>query len=406
MSEASGILELKTGPMPGLAVPLLKRLLRRMKHGRLQVTLPDGASLLHRGGLPGAEARLVLHNWRPLRALLLDGDNGFARSYIAGDCSSPDPAALLLFGAQNMAELDARARGTWAARLLARLQHWRNRNSRAGSRRNIMAHYDLGNRFYARWLDESMSYSSAIYASPDEDLADAQRRKLDRVAALLQPEPGMEILEIGCGWGALAERLARRGARVTGLTLSPAQADYARSRLAAAGLATQADIALRDYRDEQGLYDRIVSIEMLEAVGEAWWPTYFAALHARLKPGGRAVLQVITIDEARFEPYRRKPDFIQRHVFPGGMLLPPSAIATQAARAGLRLSQSEFFGSSYALTLAAWRRRFLGAWAEIEAEEGFAASFKRLWEYYLAYCEAGFATAMTDVGLFVLEKAP
>ncbi len=402
MSEARGTAAHSTLKPPRLGGALLQRLLRRLERGRLVVILPDGMMITHRGAQPGADAWLELRNWRPLRALLLRGDTGFAESYIAGDWSSPDLAAFLRFGAENMAQV---ASGTWMTQLIARLRHWNNRNSRKGSRRNIMAHYDLGNRFYERWLDASMTYSSAIYATPDDDLTAAQMRKLERIGALLQAGPGTKVLEIGCGWGGLAEHLAREGAHVTGLTLSPAQAEYARKRLTNAGLAAQADIALRDYRDETGAYDRVVSIEMLEAVGVAYWPAYFAALRARLKQGGRAVLQVITIAEDRFEAYRRNPDFIQCHIFPGGMLPTKSAIAAQADAAGLVLKESEFFGVSYELTLAEWRRRFLQSWPEAQTEEGFTPSFRRLWDYYLAYCIAGFATRMTDVGFYVLEPA-
>jgi cyclopropane-fatty-acyl-phospholipid synthase len=358
--------------------------------------------ITHRGIRPGTDAWLELHNWRPLRALLLRGDTGFAESHIAGDWCSPDLAAFLRFGAENMAGV---APGTWATRLVARLRHRNNRNSHRGSSRNIMAHYDLGNRFYARWLDASMTYSSALYAAPDEDLAAAQARKLERISALLQAAPGARVLEIGCGWGGLAEHLAQAGAHVTGLTLSPAQAEYAQARLADAGLAERTAIALRDYRDEAGRYDRIVSIEMLEAVGLAYWPVYFAALRARLAQGGRAVLQVITIAEDRFDAYVSNPDFIQRHVFPGGMLPTKSAIVAQAKAAGLVLRDAVFFGKSYELTLAEWRRRFLQSWPAAQREDGFAPAFGRLWDYYLAYCMAGFATGMTDVGLYVLEPA-
>ncbi len=387
---------------PRLGAALLERLLRRLEHGRLTITLPGGGMLTHRGARPGTDARLELHNWRPLRALLLRGDTGLADSYIAGDWSSPDLPAFLRFGAENLGEVTS---GTWATRLAARLRHWNNRNSRLGSRRNIMAHYDLGNSFYARWLDAGMAYSSGIYATPDEDLATAQTRKLERISALLRAAPGANVLEIGCGWGGLAEHLAGADAHVTGLTLSPAQAEYARARLAAAGLAERTHIALRDYRDETGLYDCVVSIEMLEAVGVAYWPAYFAALRARLKPGGRVVLQVITIAEERFASYQRNPDFIQSHVFPGGMLPTKTAIAEQAHAAGLTLKHTTFFGKSYELTLIEWRRRFLQSWPGTQSEERFTPSFRRLWDYYLAYCIAGFSTGMTDVGLYVLEHA-
>jgi cyclopropane-fatty-acyl-phospholipid synthase len=403
MSEACKNAVSADSKMPRIVLALIERLLRKLDRGRLVIILPDGTPVVHRGPRPGTEARMELHNWRPLRAYLLGGDTALAESYIAGDWHSPDLAAFLCWGAENMEKLESTTTGTWGTKLLARLQHWHHRNSRRGSRRNIMAHYDLGNGFYASWLDASMSYSSAVYVTPDEDLGIAQHRKLERIATLLQAEPSARILEIGCGWGALAARLAQDGAHVTGLTLSPAQAEFSRTRLASAGLDARTAIALRDYRDETGTYDHIVSIEMLEAVGEAYWPTYFATLRARLKQGGRAVLQVITIAEERFAGYRRHPDFIQRHVFPGGMLPTKTAIAAQAAAAGLVLKHTEFFGASYELTLIEWRRRFLQARPETSGE---TPSFRRLWDYYLAYCIAGFATGMTDVGFYVLEAAP
>ncbi len=403
MSEAKRTTARPALKLPALGVTLLRRLLRRLDHGRIVITLPDGAMVSHRGRQPGTDAALALHNWRPLRALLLRGDTGFAERYIAGDWSSPDLAAFLRFGAENMARLDT---ATWGIKLLDRLRHWNNRNSRRGSRRNIMAHYDLGNSFYARWLDDSMLYSSALYDTPHDDLAAAQQRKLARISDLLQAGTGAKVLEIGCGWGALAGHLAAQGAHVTGLTLSPAQAEYATDHLAMVGQAPRTDIALRDYRDETGTYDRVVSIEMLEAVGERYWPAYFAALRARLKQNGRAVLQVITIAEERFGAYRHNPDFIQCHIFPGGMLPTKSAIATHAAAAGLVLRETQFFGASYELTLREWRRRFLASWPGIQQEVGFVPSFRRLWDYYLAYCIAGFATGLTDVGFYVLEPAP
>ncbi len=391
---------------PKLGQLLVQRLLRGLKYGRVVIVLPDGSAVTHRGQRPGTESWMELRSWRPLRAFLLGGDAALAESYIAGEWSTPDIAAFLRWGAENMTALDATTTGSFAAKLIARLQHWNNRNSRKGSRRNITAHYDLGNRFYARWLDPDMIYSSALYATPDEDLDTAQNRKLERIISLLQPGRDAKILEIGCGWGALAKRLAQAGAHVTGLTLSPAQACYAQAQLAAAGLAARSDIALRDYRDETGTYDNIVSIEMLEAVGEAYWPAYFATLKARLKQGGRAVLQVITIAEERFAAYRSHPDFIQRHIFPGGMLPTKTAITAQAAAAGLTLKGTAFFGQSYELTLMEWRRRFLQSWPEAHSLDQFSPSFRRLWDYYLAYCIAGFATGMTDVGFYVLEHAP
>jgi cyclopropane-fatty-acyl-phospholipid synthase len=276
-------------------------------------------------------------------------------------------------------------------------------NTLTGSRRNIVEHYDLGNEFYRAWLDPSMSYSSALYRDADMTLEDAQRAKQDRILALLDLKPGDTTLEIGCGWGSLAARVAAAGGPVTALTLSPSQRAFALDALAKAGLADRVDVRLQDYREVEGRFDRIVSIEMLEAVGEAYWPVYFDRLRSLLKPGGVAVLQVITIDHARLAAYSKCPDFIQRHVFPGGMLLSPEAIQAQVDRAGLQLDSSENFGLSYAATLAEWHQRFTAAWPTIAAQ-GFSPRFRKFWEYYLAYCEGGFRAGAIDVGLWRIVR--
>jgi cyclopropane-fatty-acyl-phospholipid synthase len=294
--------------------------------------------------------------------------------------------------------------GSWFARALNRLRHRLNANTRRGARRNIERHYDLGNAFYRVWLDAGMSYSSALYATGTERLEDAQTAKQDRAIDLMALSGGERILEIGCGWGGLAERMLHRGAgHVTGLTLSPAQLAHATEHLAMSGLSDRSSIQLRDYRDSTGTYDRIVSIEMIEAVGEAWWPSYFATIRDRLKPGGIAVIQAITIAEDRFEDYRSSADFIQRYIFPGGMLPTVPELHRQIARAGLSLRSSETFGDSYARTLAEWRRRFHAAWPDIQPL-GFDDRFRRIWDYYLSYCEAGFRAAATDVGLYVVSR--
>ena len=275
---------------------------------------------------------------------------------------------------------------------------------KTGSARNIAYHYDLGNAFYAEWLDPGMTYSSAMFADAGDDLETAQRRKNRSVAELLELAPGHELLEIGCGWGGFAEYAAgERGAKVTGLTISHEQHDYATARLARAGLAGRAEIRLQDYRDVAGTFDRIASIEMIEAVGEKHWPTYFARLRSLLRPGGIAVLQAITIADHRFESYRRCPDFIQRYIFPGGMLPSPSVMRQAAARAGLAFVEGPRFAQSYARTLALWQERFQSAWPRIAAP-GFDRRFKRMWEYYLAYCEAGFRSGNLDVGHYRLER--
>ncbi len=397
------------GPAPWFLSPgpaLLARALGRIAAGTLTVTLPGGARVRHVGAEPGPEAVLVLHRWRALRRLATGGDIGFAEAYIDQDWSSPDPVALLDLAARNMARIPGASGGPWPVRLWHRLRHLTHANSRAGSRRNIMAHYDLGNDFYAQWLDPGMSYSSGIYTDPAVDpvagLEAAQTEKQDRVLALLDLGPGQHALEIGCGWGGLAERIAAAGARVTGLTLSPAQLHYATARLAQAGLASRADLRLQDYRDVDGRFDRIVSVEMIEAVGERYWPLYFETLRARLAPRGVAVLQAITIADAWFEDYRRGTDFIQHAIFPGGMLPSPGTIAALAQRHGLTVRARQSFGDSYALTLAAWRARFHTAWPAIAAM-GFPPRFRRLWDYYLAYCEAGFRAGRVDVGLWRLE---
>jgi cyclopropane-fatty-acyl-phospholipid synthase len=382
---------------------LLRQIARRLEAGHLLVDTPDGGSCALDSGRPGPQARLTVHRWRWLWRLLTGWDVGFAESYMAGDWSTPDLVRLLELGRRN-----CRSPAPSASRLpllLVRLRHALNRNTRRGSRRNIAAHYDLGNEFYARWIDPGMTYSSALYASPDQALEDAQVAKLDRAIDLLAMSGGESVLEIGCGWGSLAERmLGRHDCTVTGLTLSTEQLGYAERRLAARGLQDRCEFRLQDYRDVRGSFDRVVSIEMLEAVGEAYWPTFFAKLRERLRPGGIAVLQAITIDESIFEPYRRSPEFIQRYIFPGGMLPTRGIVAAEIARAGLQLASAEFFADSYARTLAEWQRRFQNAWPAIR-ELGFDTRFKRLWEYYLAYCQVGFEAGDLDVGLYRISRA-
>jgi cyclopropane-fatty-acyl-phospholipid synthase len=401
------------GPMPALrAVGLrswtarrLERLAPKLTYGRLRLVLPDGGRLEFAGVKPGVEATVVMHRWRALRRLALGGDIGFAEAYIDGDWSSPDIVAIIRLAAKNGSAFDAAMRGSRALRWIERLRHFSRSNSRLGSRTNILAHYDLGNDFYRRWLDASMMYSSAIWTSETPDLEAAQALRVNRIVERLGVERGQSVLEIGCGWGALANRLAEAGAgRVTALTLSPSQSAWARASARERGFADTVDVRLQDYRDVEGVYDRIVSIEMIEAVGEAWWPTYFATLRRSLKAGGRAVIQAITIAEDRFENYLRTPDFIQKHVFPGGLLPTKRVIAERAKQAGLTLVGAEWFAPSYALTLAEWRRRFEAEWDEI-AKLGFDARFRRLWRYYLSYCEAGFAEGAIDVGLYTIERA-
>ncbi len=388
----------------GFRARIFHRLLSGLAAGRLRVILPSGESFVRTGHLPGPDATIQIRRWRTLARILTGGDIGFAEGYVAGDWTSPDPVAVIRVAARNTDELRRAVRGSRLVRSVDRIRHLLNANSRRGSRRNIEAHYDLGNDFYRRWLDGTMLYSSALFDETTPSLEAAQARKLDRIAELLALDGGESVLEIGCGWGALAAHLAdRRAGRVTGITLSPSQLAWARDTVAARGLDERVDLRLQDYRDVAETFDRIVSIEMFEAVGEAWWPTYFGTLARALKPGGHAVLQVISIADDRYEDYRRDTDFIQKHVFPGGFLPSKSAFARAVEAAGLRLEAAEHFGLSYAETLAEWRRRFHARWEEI-APLGFDARFRRLWDYYLAYCEAGFREGAIDVGLYTLTK--
>ena len=393
--------EVTRPPRRGLAASLLRRLFSRLRCGSLTVILPDGQRFAHDTRAAGPQAVLLVHRWRVLRRLLLAGDIGFAEAYMDRDWSSPDLAALIELAARHQASVPGANGGAPLARLIQRLRHLARSNTLSGSRRNIVQHYDLGNNFYARWFDSGMTYSSALFRDPEATLEAAQTAKQDRVVALLDPRPEHTILEVGFGWGGLAERLASSGAAVTGLTLSPAQHAYAKGRLGAAGLADRVDLRLQDYRQVKGRFDRIVSIEMLEAVGESWWPVFFAMLRDRLRSGGVIVLQTITIADERFASYRRSSDFIQRYIFPGGMLPSPAALRAQIARAGLAVHSVEMFGASYAQTLKLWQDRFQAAWPDIAAT-GFSARFKLMWEYYLSYCEAGFRAGAIDVGLWRL----
>ena len=392
-------------PQPTQAWSPLRWLLGRTRHGRLALRLPNGRSLDVLGQEPGPQASLQLRRWRALERLFLQGDLGLALAFRDGDWDSPDLLALLEFGLANEAAWGSLLDGSRPARWLARLGHRLHANSRRGSRHNIAFHYDLGNGFYRQWLDDSMLYSSALYSdAPDDTLEAAQARRLERIVQMLDTPAGGEVLEIGCGWGTLAATLAQRhGARLTGLTLSSEQLAFATERARDWGVADQVELRLQDYRDVQGQYDRIVSIEMIEAVGEAYWPTYFDTLRQRLKPGGVVVLQAITIADDRFESYRRGADFIQRCIFPGGMLPSPSALREHAERAGFEIEAQQCFGEGYARTLAEWRRRFLAAWPAI-ATQGFDEAFRRLWLYYLCYCEAGFRSGRVDVGLYRLRQ--
>jgi len=375
-----------------------------LEFGRLTIELPSGARETFTGSAAGTPATIKIHDLRVVTRMMLSGDVGLAESYMDGDWETPDLTALLAWGIENDAALSSALESSWMVTLLNRLRHARRANTKRGSRRNIAAHYDLGNAFYRLWLDETMTYSSGIFTDLSEPHAAAQRRKYLRLAEKLNLKPGERVLEIGCGWGGFAEIAAAEfGCRVLCLTLSREQAVFARERIAHAGLEDKVEVRIQDYRDVKGSFDKIASIEMFEAVGEENWPTYFEVLKRCLPPGGRAALQVITIDDARYESYRRHPDFIQRYIFPGGMLPGPEAFGRAVKEAGLSIADRFFFGSSYAESLRRWHVAFQENWQEIETL-GFDARFERMWRYYLSYCEAGFDSGQIDVGQFVIER--
>lgn len=367
--------------------------------GCLRLTLPSGREVIIGQPGSGVEADLQFLDFRVVLRAIRRASVGFGEGYVAGEWSSTDPARLLLFYLQNRPQLDRAAGPFFFRSLFARMRHMANGNTRPGARRNIAAHYDLGNDFYRLWLDSGLTYSSGLFFSTTEGLEAAQAAKYDFVLDALKLEPEQHILEIGCGWGGFADAAVSRGARVTGITLSREQFDYCKERLG-----SSAEFRLEDYRDVSGRFDRIASIEMIEAVGEANWPLFFDVLHQRLKPGGIAVLQAITIDEGLFDRYRRSADFVQLYVFPGGMLPTVSILAREARRAGFGFERMLQFGPGYAKTLKIWRERFEDQWPKISAL-GFDERFRRMWTYYLAYCEAGFAGGTIDVGVYRLTRS-
>jgi cyclopropane-fatty-acyl-phospholipid synthase len=341
--------------------------------------------------------------------VIKSGDIGFAESFMDGQFTTEDLAKLLTLLNANRQAIDAALYGSWWGGLLYRIKHLFNRNTRAKARDNIQVHYDLGNDFYQLWLDPGMTYSAALFeGDPSRTLTQAQQAKITRMFEQMHVGPGAKILEIGFGWGGVAEYAARQGVHVTGLTLSQEQLAYACERLVQAGLADQAELKLQDYRDEGkervAHYDAIVSVEMFEAVGEQYWDTYFECVARNLKPGGYASIQTIVIDEALFARYRNGTDFIQQYIFPGGMLPSQERFEAHAMRAGLNVVNKLKFGEDYARTLAAWRHAFMANQAAVKAQ-GFDDRFIRMWEFYLAYCEAGFNTRSTDVVQYTLRKA-
>ena len=379
-------------------------LLQNLKGGELQVALPDGEVVTFGKSSADGAAVLKVHNNAFFNRTLRHGAMGFAESYMDGQWSSPDIAKLLILFNNNMTMLQKSIGKNRLTQWLNRIIHILRPNTREGAKRNIHAHYDLGNEFYALWLDATMTYSSALFRDSQQTLRDAQTEKYRALAASTNIGPDDHVLEIGCGWGGFAEFAAREiGCKVTGITISNEQLVFAQNRIAMAGLSDKVDFRFCDYRDLEEQFDRIVSIEMFEAVGESYWPTYFEQVHNCLKPGGKAGLQIITISEQRFESYRKKTDFIQRYIFPGGMLPSPERLDREFASADLSLLAREDFAHDYARTLEEWRHRFLDVWPEVKAL-GFDNRFRNMWEYYLAYCEAGFSTGSIDVSHFTVTR--
>ncbi|MBB4120381.1 SAM-dependent methyltransferase [Martelella radicis] len=389
-------LKLWQKPIAGMAA--------RINTGSLTLRFPHGRSTRVSGAKAGPAAEIRLNNPRPLFRLLSEGDLGFARSYIDGDWDTPDLGAVIDLAIANEEELSKTLSSSYLFTQMSRLRHRLRANTKTGSKRNIAFHYDLGNAFYKLWLDETMTYSSALYEGRERSLPEAQTAKYDRILACLQVGPQDRILEIGCGWGGFAEHAARTtGCHVTGLTLSEEQAKFARKRLADKGLAAQTDIRLEDYRDCRGTFDKIVSIEMFEAVGEENWPVFFETVNQRLAPGGTAVIQSIAIEHHRLNDYRSNPDFIQHFIFPGGMLPSIETFRKGASSAGLAVKDLFSFGNDYARTLLEWEKRFLSEWEAIHPL-GFDERFRRMWRYYLNYCASGFSAGRIDVAQFHLMK--
>ena len=388
-------------------VGLVVQALARLQRGSLKVTIPGGKTIEFDAPQPGPHAEATFHNWGVIRRVMSHGSLGVAESYIEGEWDSPDVTSFLemflvnAYGGGAESFFNRNPLINW----LTKFSHFLNRNSKAGSKRNIAAHYDLGNEFYSQWLDPSMTYSSAIFRDGANSLEEAQEAKYRSLADMTDIQPNHHVLEIGCGWGGFAEYVASKiGAKVTCLTISQEQLNFARERMKKSGLDHLVDIKFLDYRDETGKYDRIGSIEMFEAVGESFWPSYFQQLQNCLKPGGRAGLQVITIRDEDFTSYRSRPDFIQKYIFPGGML--PSAEIMQDLGNDHQLRQvaSRAFGTDYAATLEAWRLKFWEKWPTIKPL-GFDERFKRIWEFYFHYCEAGFKADTINVRQLAFQKA-
>lgn len=369
----------------------LVKLLDKIHHGQITITTPEGDVITAKGANDGYKADIVLHDWRVVANLVIKGDVGFAADYREGYFETTDLLNLISFGLQNESFFNNYAYGNSFFKLFSKLLYLTKRNTLKGSRRNIQAHYDLGNNFYQLWLDPSMTYSAAIFKSEQEDITTAQYQKYDRLLDKIK-EPSAKILEVGCGWGGFAERAVARNHTIKGITLSQEQASYAQKRLEN----TKAEIALEDYRYQQGSYDYIVSIEMLEAVGKKYWPIYFKKLKNLLKPGGKILLQTITIEDKFFDQYAKNADMIRTYIFPGGMLPSEEKLHKELHNVGLKCDETFRFGSDYALTLKIWLDKFKSKINEVR-NIGFNDNFTRLWEFYLCACIAGFSSQRINV---------
>ncbi len=377
---------------------------QKMQRGRLDIKLEDGRVFRTEGSQPGPVAEFTVHNNDLFARIIREGDLGFCDAYLDGWWTTPDLQAFMdLVHADNEEVYDGYA-GMALVRAYEKMRFWMQRNSKAQARKNISYHYDLGNDFYSLWLDDSMTYSSALFHDGQESLEKAQEHKYASMVDEMGAQAGDHVLEIGCGWGGFAEYAAKeRGIKVTGLTISQEQHDYAVARMERLGLSDMVEIKMQDYRDETGLYDGIASIEMFEAVGEKYWPVYFDAVRDRLKPGKNATLQIITVADSRWDVYKRGVDFIQKYIFPGGMLPSPSALRAQIAKAGLDLKGSIEFGQSYSDTLRRWHETFNDRWDDV-AKQGFDARFQRMWNFYLTSCAATFWSGNCDVTQITMTR--
>ncbi|PHO03997.1 SAM-dependent methyltransferase [Rhodobacteraceae bacterium 4F10] len=377
---------------------------QKINTGRIDFVMPDGRRFRAEGTQVGPVAELIVHDEDTFARLVREGDLGFCDAYIEGGWSTPDLQAFLDFLQSDNDALYDGFPGMFFVRLYERMRHWMNRNTREQAKKNISHHYDLGNAFYALWLDETMTYSSALFKTGQESMEAAQTAKYASMVDEIGVQPGDHVLEIGCGWGGFAEYAAKeRGLRVTGLTISQEQLNFARQRIEREGLSDLVEFRLQDYRDETGEYDGIASIEMFEAVGEKFWPVYFETVRDRLKPGKNATLQIITLTEERFETYRKGVDFIQKYIFPGGMLPSPTALHSEISKAGLQFVRSVEFGESYSQTLRRWHEVFNSKWDEVQ-RLGFDDRFRRMWNFYLTSCAAAFHSGNCDVTQITMSR--